>query len=80
MVADLQHQIDAFKAKLELLIRTYPDDADFWPAFAAAASEAEERVFAEHLPTFQDAMVSLLRRSGKLRSSSAAINLPAHCN
>ena len=72
MVADLQHQIDAFEVRLRRLVHDYPDDADFWPEFAEAASEAEARIFAEQRPTFQDATVSLLRRFGKLRTSSSA--------
>jgi hypothetical protein len=76
MVADLQHQIDALELRLRALIREYPEEAAFWPEFAQAASEAEARVFAEHLPTFQDAMVSLLRRLGKLGPSSPVSRPP----
>lgn len=76
MLADLRHQIDAFAATLEALIRDYPSDADFWPEFAQAASEAQARVFAEQRRTFQDAVVSLLRRHGKL-SPSGPVG-PAH--
>lgn len=69
MVAELQHQIDLFEARLKALLCDYPDDFDFWPEFVQVGNEAEAGVFAEHLPAFQEAMVSVLQRLGKLPST-----------
>lgn len=39
MTEPLSARIDALRAQLPRLIATYPDDADFWPAYAELADE-----------------------------------------
>ena len=70
MSADPPRQVSDFQATLQRLVRDYPDDADFWPEFAAIAIAAERDLRPEDLQGFHEEQIRLLREYGKLLGES----------
>lgn len=61
-------QLEAELAKLDALIQElkadYPDEADFWPAFACQADAIGERVTDEHCVWWSEQLDGLMIRHG----------------
>lgn len=58
--------LDRFEATLRQLTLDFPEEADFWPAFAACANELESTSPLDFRDYVRDSIVRMLRKLGRL--------------
>lgn len=58
--------LDRFEATLGRLTREFPEEADFWPAFAAHANELEWTSPLDFRDYVRDSIIRMLRKVGRL--------------
>ncbi len=75
---DLSDQLDELEKALPRLIECYPDDAEFWPAFAGMADVIEDAAGPDDYEWVLQRVDGLLARHGKLATDDMppSDNLP----
>jgi hypothetical protein len=63
--AELTTRVDALDAALPGMIADYPDESDFWSAFAGEAEVIEDRAHADDFEYLQERIDAMLMRVGK---------------
>jgi predicted DNA-binding transcriptional regulator YafY len=58
--------LDRFEATLGQLSNAFPQEADFWPAFAAYANELEATSPLDFRDYVRDSILRMLRKLGRL--------------
>ena len=62
----LQQHLNELEARLPALMRDYPDQADFWPAFAGQADAIADAAGPGDVDWVQERLDDMLRHHGAL--------------
>lgn len=63
--ADLDQRLDALEASLPGMIAEYPDDGDFWMAFAGEADCIQDITPSAHCKHFHERISEMLGKHGR---------------